>query len=445
MNFLNRLFRLQENETTIRTEILAGFTTFTTMAYILVVNPSILSSTGMDTGAQLTATCIAAAFGCFFMALFANYPFALAPGMGLNAYFAYTIVLSYGYSWQTALAAVFVEGIIFILLTCINVREAIFNAIPRNMKKATSVGVGLFIAFIGLQNAGVIVADPTTCVALGNVKQVPVALALIGTVITLILAIRKVRGNLFLGILITWALGILCQLIGLYTPDVENGVYSLIPSAVMSLPPSISPVFLQMDFATNSLLDFVVIIFALLFVDLFDTIGTLMGVSQKAGMLDREGRLPRIKGALFADALATTVGAVLGTSTVTTFVESASGVTDGGRTGMTAMVTGILFLLALFFSPVITVIPSFATAPALVVVGMFMMENVVNIDFQDYTEGFPAFICILMMVIAYSISEGLVFGVLSYVLLKLFTGRKKELNPVIVVIAILFFIKLIYG
>lgn len=445
MDFIEKCFKLKENKTTFKTELMAGLTTFMTMAYILVVNPSILSTTGMDAGALLTATCIASALGTFFMAFFANYPFVLAPGMGLNAYFAFTICAQKGYSWHVALAAVFIEGIIFIILSAINVREAIFNAIPANMKKAVSVGIGMYIAFIGLQNAGVVINNASTCVSLGDVKTVPVALALIGTIITLVLVIRKVKGALLVGILITWILGIICQLAGVYVVDVEAGVYSLIPIGLISAPPSIAPIAGKLSFSGISIFDFIVVIFAFLFVDLFDTLGTLIGVSTKAGFLDKEGKLPRIKGALFADALATTVGAVLGTSTVTTFVESASGVSDGGRSGLTALTAGVLFLVALLFSPILTTIPSFATTPALVVVGLMMVENVRDIDFSDYTEGFPAFMTILMMVVCYSISEGLVFGVISYVLLKLFGGKKNELNPVIVIIAILFFLKLILG
>ncbi|MCB6365193.1 NCS2 family permease [Intestinibacillus massiliensis] len=442
---LEKVFKLKQNNTTLRTEIMAGLTTFMTMAYILIVNPSILGASGMDAGAVLTATAVASFLGTACMALFANYPFALAPGMGLNAYFAYTVVIQNGYTWQTALAAVFVEGLIFILLSLVNVREAIFNAIPKNLKSATSVGIGLFIAFIGLQNAGIIVGNDSTLVALGNVKTVGVALALIGTLITIALVVRKVRGALLWGILITWLLGIVCQLTGIYVVNPDAGVFSLIPEKIFSLPPSIGPVFFKMDFHGIHILDFAIVVFSFLFVDLFDTLGTLIGVSEKAGYLDKDGKLPRIKGALMADAVGTTAGAVLGTSTVTTFVESASGVTDGGRTGLTSIVTGLLFLVALIFTPVITVIPSFATAPALIVVGLFMLENVTKIEFSDYTEGFPAFMTILMMIVAYSISTGLVFGVLSYVLLKLLSGRVKELNPVIVIIGILFFIKLLVG
>ena len=441
MEFLEKRFRLHENGTNVKTELAAGLTTFMTMAYILIVNPSILSATGMDSGALLTATAVAAFLGTLFMSLFANYPFALAPGMGLNAYFAYTVVLQYGYSWQMALAAVFVEGIIFILLSVTSVREAIFNSIPQTLKTATSVGIGLYIAFIGMQNAGIVVAESSTLVALGDVKSLPVALALIGTVITVTMVIRKVKGALLWGILITYGLGLICQGMGLYVVDEAN--VSLVPGGVVALPPSILPVFGKMDFSNILSLEFATVIFSFLFVDLFDTLGTLIGVSTKAGFFFFFCRLPRIKGALLADACATTAGAVLGTSTVTTFVESASGVTDGGRTGLTSLTTAVLFLLALFFSPIITAIPSFATTPALITVGLFMIESVVKIDFSDYTEGFPAFLNILMMVVCYSISEGLVFGVLSYVILKVLSGRRKELSPVIIVIAVLFFLKLI--
>ncbi|MDD3394330.1 MAG: NCS2 family permease [Anaerotignum sp.] len=445
MVFFERFFKLKQNNTTMKTEIFAGLTTFMTMAYILVVNPSILSASGMDAGALLTATCIASALGTLFMAFFANYPFALAPGMGLNAYFAFTVCGQYGYSWEVALAAVFVEGLIFIFLSVVNVREAIFNAIPSNMKKATSVGIGMFIAFIGLQNAGVIVPNTSVCVALGDIKNISVALSLIGTIITLTLVVKKVRGALFLGIITTWVLGIICQLTGIYVVNIDAGMYSLIPQGIISAPPSLAPIAMKLSFADVKILDFITVIFAFLFVDLFDTLGTLIGVSTKAGFIDKDGKLPHIKGALFADACATTLGALLGTSTVTTFVESASGVSDGGRTGMTAFTTAMLFLVALLFSPILIAIPSFATTPALVVVGLFMVENIKDINFSDYTEGFPAFMTILMMVVAYSISEGLVFGVISYVLLKLLSGRKKELNPVIIIIGILFFIKLILG
>ena len=445
MGFIEKYFKLKENNTNTKIEVCAGLTTFMTMAYILIVNPSLLSAAGMDSGAVLSATAIGAAIGTICMAFMANYPFALAPGMGLNAYFAYTVVLQMGYTWQVALAAVFIEGIIFIILSLVNVREALFNSIPKTIKTATSVGIGLYIAFIGMQNAGIIVNEDSTLVTLGNVMDISVFLAIIGTIITMVLVIKKVRGALFFGILITYAIGILCEISGIYVVNPEAGVYSLIPSGIVSTPPSLEPGFMKMDFSNAFSLDFLVVVFSFLFVDIFDTLGTLIGVSTKAGYLDKDGKLPRVKGALLADAVGTTAGAVLGTSTVTTFVESASGVADGGRTGLTSLVVGILFLVALLFSPIIMSIPSFATAPALIIVGLFMMEQVVGIDFTDYTEGFPAFMTIIMMVVGYSISTGLMFGILSYVLLKLLCKRSKELNPVIIVVAILFAIKLGLG
>ena len=445
MEFLERRFKLKENGTNAKTELYAGLTTFMTMAYILIVSPSLLSVAGMDSGAVLSATAIGAAIGTICMALFSNYPFALAPGMGLNAYFAYTVVLQMGYSWQMALAAVFVEGIIFIILSLVNVREALFNSIPKAIKSSTGVGIGLYIAFIGMQNAKIIVNEDSTLVTLGNVTDISVLLALIGVVITMVLVIKKVKGALFFGILITYVIGIICELTGIYVVNPEAGVYSIIPTGIVSAPPSLAPGFMKMDFSNVFSMDFLIVMFSFLFVDIFDTLGTLMGVSSKAGYLDKDGKLPKIKGALLADAIGTTAGAVLGTSTVTTFIESASGVAEGGRTGLTSFIVGILFLVSLLFSPIIMSIPSFATAPALIVVGLFMMEQVVKINFSDYTEGFPAFMTIIMMVVGYSISTGLVFGILSYVLLKLLCGRAKELNPVIIVVAILFVIKLALG
>ena len=430
---LEKLFKLSENHTDVKTEILAGITTFMTMAYILAVNPSILSATGMDQGALFTATALISFIGTLLMAFLANYPFALAPGMGLNAYFAYTVVLGMGYSWEFALTAVFAEGIIFILLSLTNVREAIFNAIPKNLKSAVSVGIGLFIAFVGLQNAKIVIGG-STLVQLFSVEKyndlngvnasfndvgITVALALIGILVTGILVIKNVKGNILWGILITWILGIICQFAGIYVPNPELGFYNLLPDFSNGLSiPSLSPILFKLDFHGIVSADFVVILFAFLFVDLFDTIGTLVGVSSKAGMLDENGKLPRIKGALLADAIATTAGAALGTSTATTFVESASGVTEGGRTGLTAIVAAILFGLSLFLSPIFLAIPSFATAPALVVVGFMMMTTVTKIDFSDYTEAIPAYICIIAMPFMYSISEGIAMGVISYVIMQ---------------------------
>lgn len=458
---LQKFFKLKEHGTDVKTEVLAGITTFMTMAYILAVNPSILSATGMDSGAVFTATALAAFVGTLLMALCANYPFALAPGMGLNAYFAYTVVLGMGYTWQVALTAVFVEGIIFIVLSLTNVREAIFNAIPMNLKAAVSVGIGLFIAFIGLQNAKVVIGGATLVElfsldgynlangveATFNDVGITVLLAVIGIIITGILVIKNIKGNILWGILITWILGIICQFAGLYVPNPEIGFYGLLPDFSNGLSiPSIMPVFAKLDFSGIFSLEFVVVIFAFLFVDMFDTIGTLIGVSSKADMLDENGKLPKIRGALLADAIATTAGAVLGTTTTTTYVESASGVSEGGRTGLTAVTTAILFGLALFLSPIFLAIPSFATAPALVVVGFYMLTNVVNIDFSDYAEAIPCYICILAMPFFYSISEGISMGVISFVALNLITGKAKEkkISLLMYILAILFILKYIF-
>ena len=451
---MENFFKLKEHGTDVKTEIIAGLTTFMTMAYILAVNPSILGATGMDTGAIFTATALASAIGSFCMALFANLPFVLSAGMGLNAYFAYTVVLGMGYSWEVALTAVFVEGIIFIILSLTNVREAIFNAIPASLKVAVSVGIGLFITFIGLQNAHIVV-DGSTLVGLfsfnGSVKAgtfqsegITVVLALIGLLITAFLVIKNVKGNILLGILITWVLGIICQLTGLYVPNAEAGFYSLIPSGVISAPASVAPTLFKMDFSAIASLNFVVVVFAFLFVDIFDTLGTLIGCATKANMLDKEGKLPGIKGALMADAVGTTVGACLGTSTITTFVESSSGIAEGGRTGLTSVVSGLLFILALFFSPVFLAIPSFATAPALIVVGFFMMQSVAKINWSDMLEAIPAFICIFAMPFMYSISEGISFGVISFVVLNAVAGKAKKITPLMWVLAVLFILKYIF-
>lgn len=458
---LEKVFKLSENKTDAKTEILAGITTFMTMAYILAVNPSILSATGMDSGAVFTATALAAFIGTLLMAIFANYPFALAPGMGLNAYFAYTVVLGMGYSWEYALTAVFAEGIIFILLSATNVREAIFNAIPQNLKAAVSVGIGLFIAFIGLQNAKIVIGG-STLLQLFSVDKynevngvsasfndvgITVLLAIIGIIVTGILVVKNIKGNILWGILITWLLGIICQFTGLYVPNADLGFYSLLPNFSNGLSiPSLSPIFCKLDFSGIFSLNFIVILFAFLFVDLFDTIGTLIGVSAKADMLDENGKLPRIKGALMADAVATTVGAVIGTSTTTTFVESASGVSEGGRTGLTSVTTAILFGLSLFLSPIFLAIPSFATAPALVIVGLYMLTNVTNIDFNDMSEAIPCYVCIIAMPFFYSISEGISMGVITYVALNLITGKAKEkkVSILMYVLAVLFILKYVF-
>ena len=454
---LEKFFKLKENKTDVKTEIMAGITTFMTMAYILAVNPNILSAAGMDAHAVLIATALAAFVGTAMMALFANYPFALAPGMGLNAYFAYTVVLNMGYSWQIALMAVFVEGIIFIILSLTNVREAIFNAIPMTLKSAVSVGIGLFIAFIGLQNAKIVVNSDATLLTYQSFKGdtfhsigIGAILALIGVLITAILLVKRVKGGILLGIIITWILGIICELVGIYVPNPDAGMYSVIPSAIVSFDfSSFGQTFGQVfkaDFSGIRILDFIVVMFAFLFVDLFDTLGTLIGVASKADMLDKDGKLPRIKGALMADAVATSVGAIFCTSTTTTFVESASGVTEGGRTGLTAITTGLLFLLALIFSPLFLTIPSFATAPALIIVGFYMMGAVVKINFEDMSEAIPSFLCIIAMPLAYSISEGIAIGVISWTLLNLLTGKAKDkkISILMYVLTVLFILKYIF-
>ena len=452
---VEKLFKLKENHTTVKTEIAAGVATFMTMAYILAVNPSILSEAGMDANAVLLATCLASFIGTVCMALMANMPFALSAGMGLNAYLAYTVVLGQGLSWQVALFAVFVEGIIFIIMSLTNVREAIFNAIPLTLKKGVSVGIGLFIAFIGLQNAGLCV-DSSTLVTITSFTEnfsthgICALLAVIGLLITAVLHIKKVSGSILVGIVATWGLGMICQLAGIYVPNPEVGAYSLFPSGIMSADFSALGLTLgqcfNFDFSAVGVFNFIVIVFSFLFVDLFDTLGTLIGVSTKANMLDENGRLPKIKPALLSDAIATTAGAVLGTSTTTTFVESAAGVAVGGRTGLTAMTTAILFLLATLFSPLFTSIPSFATAPALIFVGFLMFEAVADLKFTDdnLAEVIPAYLCIIAMPLFYSISEGICIGVISYVVIKALTGKAKDVTPLMYVLAILFVLKYVF-
>ena len=457
---LEKFFHLKENNTDVKTEVMAGITSFMTMAYILAVNPNILSAAGMDHGAVFTATAVASFLGTLCMALFANYPFALAPGMGLNAYFAYTVVLGMGYTWQVALAAVLAEGLIFILLSVCNVREAIFDAIPLPLKRAVSVGIGLFIAFIGLQNAKIVISSATlvSLFTLDGYNQtlngvtatfqdagITVLLAILGVIITGILVVKNVKGNILWGILITWLLGVICQFAGLYVPNPEVGFYNLLPDFSNGISiPSLAPIFGKFSISGVPILEFVVIIFAFLFVDIFDTIGTLIGVASKANMLDKDGKLPRIKGALMADAVATTAGAVLGTSTVTTFVESASGVSEGGRTGLTSLTTAVLFLLSLFLSPIFLAIPSFATAPALIIVGFYMLGAVSDINFKDASEGIPAFICIAAMPFFYSISEGIAMGVISYVAINAISGKGKKVSVAMYILAVLFILKYIF-
>ena len=449
---LEKFFKLKENKTTVRTEVVAGITTFMTMAYILAVNPSILSASGMDAQAVLIATALASFIGTIAMALLANYPFALAPGLGLNAYFAYTVCGSMGYSWQIALFAVFVEGIIFIVLSLTNVREAIFNAIPLQLKKGVSVGIGLFVAFIGLQN-GKIVVDSTTLVSLVDFRQdfhtvgISALLAIIGTFIIAILYVKKVRGAILIGIFATWILGIICQFTGIYTVVPEAGYYSLIPAWSSFDLGAISSTFGQCfkaDFNGLKIFDFIAIVFSFLFVDIFDTLGTLIGCANKADMLDKDGKLPRIKEALLADAIATSAGAVLGTSTTTTFVESSAGVAEGGRTGLSSIVTGLLFLVAIFLSPIFIAIPGFATAPALLFVGFLMISAVVDIDFSDFTEAVPAYLALIFMPLTYSISEGIAAGVISYVVINLVCGKAKKITPLMYILAILFVAKFIF-
>ena len=452
---LEKLFKLKENKTNVKTEVVAGVTTFMTMAYILAVNPSILGDAGMDSTAVLLATAIASFLATACMALMANMPFALSAGMGLNAYLAYTVVLGMGYSWKIALLAVFVEGLIFIVLSLTNVREAIFNAIPMNLKHGVSAGIGLFIAFIGLQNAGIVV-DSSTLVTIVNFKAdfstagICALLALVGFIIMGVLHIRRVKGSILIGIIATWIIGIICELVGIYEPTPDAGYYSLIPTSFISADFSkLGETFGQcfkVDFSQIKPLNFIVVVFAFLFVDLFDTLGTLIGVATKADMLDKDGRLPRIKPALLSDAIGTSAGAVLGTSTVTTFVESASGVSAGGRTGLTAMVTGVLFLLSTLFAPLFIAIPSFATAPALIMVGFLMLGSVKKIEFDDdkATEAIPAYIALLAMPLCYSISEGISLGIISYVLLNVLTGKAKKVKPLMYILAVLFILKYIF-
>ena len=420
---------LKKAGTDIKTEIIAGFTTFLAMAYILAVNPNILGAANMDTGAVFTATALSSAIATLVMGIFANLPFALAPGMGLNAFLAYTVCLTMGYSWQFALTAIFCEGIIFLLLTFFNVREAIVNSIPANLKKAIGVGIGLFIAFIGLQNAGIIV-DSATLVGL-NITSPSAIVAIIGVIVTAALVAYNIKGGILIGILVTTIIGI------------PFGVTQF--GGVASLPPSLAPTFLKFNFSEvlANIPDFIIVMFTFLFVDMFDTVGTLIGCAGKADMINKDGTIPNCKEALFADAVGTTVGAMLGTSTVTTFVESSTGVVEGGRTGVTAIVTAGFFLLSLFFAPLFLSIPSAATAPALILVGFFMMSPVKDIDFSDPTEGIPAFLCLLMMVCAYSISDGIMFGILSYVIIKVLAGKAKKISVATYIVALLFVIKII--
>lgn len=426
---LHKLFGINNHKTTIKTEVLAGITTFMTMAYILAVNPSILSATGMDKDALFTATAISAIVGTLVMAFVAKLPFALAPGMGLNAFFAFTVVLSMGYSWQFALTAVFLEGIIFIILTAFNIRELIVNAIPMNLKHSVSAGIGLFIAFIGLQNAGIIVNNDAVLVGLGDMKSHTVWVGLFGILVTGVLLVLNVKGSLLIGILSSTVLALLL------------GVTHLPHGGLVSVPPSVSPIFFKFQFDQIFSLDMLIVLFTFLFVDMFDTVGTLVGVTDKAGMLTKDGKVPRVKKALFADAIGTTFGSMLGTSTVTTYVESAAGVAEGGRSGLTSFTAAVMFFIALFFAPLFIMIPGAATAPALFLVGLFMLEPILKVNFKDFTESVPAFFTIIMMPLSYSVADGIVFGMLAYVLLKLLTGKVKDISPVMYVLAVLFILK----
>lgn len=450
---LEKLFKLKDNNTTVKTEVIAGLTTFMTMAYILAVNPSMLTAAGMDTNAALIATALAAFIGTLAMAFLANYPFALASGMGLNAYFAYTVCGSMGYSWQVALLAVFTEGIVFIVLSLTNVREAIFNAIPLTLKHGVSAGIGLFIAFVGLQGAHLVVNSDftltTTVDFAGNfhTEGICAVLAIVGLFITIVLYIKGFKGAILIGIIATWILGMIMQAAGVYQVDVEGGFYSLFPNLAFVDLTDLGKTFGQCfraDLSGVSIINFIVVLLSFLFVDIFDTLGTLVGVATKADMLDSEGKLPRIKEALLADAIATSAGAIIGTSTTTTYVESSAGVAAGGRTGLSSVVTGFLFLISIFFAPIFTAIPGFATAPALIFVGFLMVSSVIKVDFSDLTEAVPAYLCMLAMPLMYSIAEGIAMGVVSYVVINLLCGKAKKITPLMYVLAVLFICKYIF-
>lgn len=457
MSFLESFFKLKEHHTDVKTELIAGITTFMTMAYILAVNPGILSASGMDAGAVFTATALGAAIGTLLMAFLSNYPFALAPGMGLNAFFAFTVCGAMGYSWKVALAAVFVEGIIFIILSLTKVREALFDCIPMSLKFGVTGGIGLFIAFIGLQSAKIVVDGPCL-VGLYNFRAaladgtfhstgIGAFLALLGILITAAFLAKKVPGGILLGILVTWGLGMICEVTGLYVPNPKLGAFSVMPNFSNGISiPSLAPTLMQLDFSAIATFNFITIMVAFMFVDLFDTLGTLIGVASKADMLDENGKLPKIQNAFLADSTATAIGACLGTSTVTTFVESSAGVAAGGRTGLTSLTVAVLFLLSLFLSPIFLAIPAFATAPALIVVGFMMLSGIVKINWEDYTEAVPAFIATIAMPFMYSISEGIAMGVISYVVLNLLTGKLKEkkVSALVCVLAVIFVLKYIF-
>ncbi|MDO4778940.1 MAG: NCS2 family permease [Tissierellia bacterium] len=430
---MEKFFKLKENKTSVKTEILAGITTFMTMAYILAVNPLFLGKAGMDPQGVFIATALSAAISTIFMGLYARYPFALAPGMGLNAYFAYVVVLKYNFTWQQALALIFLEGIIFIILSFVKVRELIFNSIPRDLKNAVSVGIGLFIALIGLNNSGIVTNGEGTILTLGKITQNTSLLAIIGIILTGILVAKNVRGAILIGIVLTTVIGIPMEV-----TNVEN-------IKLFQLPTGLSNVAFKLDFPSNIFNGpFFIALFTFLFVDMFDTVGTLAGVASKTDMLDKDGKLPRVERALLSDAIGTTIGALLGTSTVTTYVESSAGVAEGGRTGLTAITTGILFILAVFFAPLFAIVPASATAPALVIVGLFMMSPVKNIEWDDFTVAIPSFLTIIMMPFAFSIAEGIVFGMISYTILKLGTGKFKDVSPLVLVLSLIFLVRYIF-
>ena len=449
---MEKLFKLKDHNTTVKTEVMAGITTFLTMAYILAVNPNLLSASGMDSGAVFTATALASALATFIMAFWANYPIALSAGMGLNAYFAFTVCLGdlqgVDDPWKVALAAVLVEGIIFIILSFFKLRESIVNAIPANLKYGITAGIGLFIAFIGLQGAGVVVSDDSTLLALGNFASPEVALCLVGVVVIAVMNHFNVKGSILWGILITWGLGIIAELTGWYVVDPEAGVYSLIPSFSASsfIPPSIAPTFFQLDFSwiASNISQFIIIVFSFLFVDMFDTIGTVIGVADKANLLDKDGKLPRVGRVLMADAVGTVAGSMLGTSTITSFVESSSGVAEGGKTGLTAMTTGLLFIVALFLSPIFLAIPSFATAPALIIVGFFMASSIKKMHFDgDVADAVGGYLAFLIMPLTYSIANGIMFGMLAWFIIKICTGQIKKIHPVMYIVCALFIFRVI--
>lgn len=450
---LDKLFHLKERGTTVRTEVLAGLTTFVTAAYVLAVNPSVMSATGMDSGSVFTATALVCFLGTLVMALLTNYPFVLVPSMGLNAYFAYTVVLGMGYSWEVALAAIFVEGLVFAIISLTSLRDKIFNAIPLNLKYAISAGIGLFITIIGLKNSGLVVGSSATLVSIFsfsgsmaegtfNTAGISVVLFCAGLIITGVLMARNVKGNILLGILITWVLGIICELTGLYVPDAAAGYASLLPDFSNGLAvPSIAPTFMKMDFSHIADLGFLVVSFAFLLTSMFDTVGSLIGLGAKAKLLDSEGNMPAVGKAMGAESVATMIASVLGNSATCCSVECAAGIAEGGRTGLMAITTGVLFLLSMFLSPIFLAIPSFATAPALVIVGSLMVGSVLSIDFNDPTESIPAFLCLVGMPFCYSIVEGISMGIISYVGINLLCGKHEKISPMMYVLAVVFIVK----